>query len=317
MSGTIKIGISGWTYDGWRGAFYPKDLPYHRELEHASRQVSSIEINGTFYGLQSPKSYAAWHDKVPDDFAFSVKAPGFITHVKRLKNVETPLANFFANGVFRLEKKLGPILWQLPPSLKFDAGLLEAFLGLLPHDTNAAARLARRHDSIVDERCDASPGENRPLRHALEVRHASYRDPRFFSILRRAGVALVTADTAGKWPYFEELTADFAYARLHGDEEIYVSGYTSKALRAWAAKIRAWIRGGKDAYVYFDNDRKVRAPFDAMSLMRLLRCGGAPLVAAKTACTPVRAEHLTFGVNFSSSAPLRRPSAKTCTEEGR
>ena len=270
MNGQIKIGISGWTYDGWRGTFYPKDLPHARELAHASRQVGSIEINGTFYALLSPKSYAAWHDKVPDDFTFSVKAPGFITHVKRLKNVETPIANFFANGIFRLEKKLGPILWQLPPSLKFDPGLLSEFLALLPRDTDAAARLARRHDSIVDGRYDPSPGQNRPLRHALEVRHASYRDPRFSHILRKAGVALVTADTAGKWPYFEEPTADFAYARLHGDEKIYVSGYTPKALRGWAAKIRAWSRGGKDVFVYFDNDVKVRAPFDAMSLAKLL-----------------------------------------------
>ncbi len=291
MSGRIKIGISGWTYDGWRGTFYPKDVPHSRELDYASRQVSSIEINGTFYGLQSPKSYTAWHDKVPDNFTFSVKAPGFITHVKRLKNVETPIANFFANGIFRLKQKLGPILWQLPPSLKFDAKLLSEFLELLPGDTHAAARLARRHDTIVDERCDLSPGENRPLRHALEVRHASYRDPRFLPILRRAGVALVTADTAGKWPYFEGATADFTYARLHGDEKIYVSGYTPKALRGWAAKIRAWSRGGRDAFVYFDNDVKVRAPFDAMSLSKLLADGAARPGARARAARAARAVH--------------------------
>ena len=165
--------------------------------------------------------------------------------------------------------------------------MLSEFLGLLPRDTHAAARLARRHDSIVDERCDLTPGENRPLRHALEVRHASYRDPRFFPILRKAGVALVSADTAGKWPYFEEPTADFVYARLHGDEKIHVSGYTPKALRGWAAKIHAWSRGGKDVFVYFDSDVKVRAPFDAMSLAQLLSLDGAARPGARA--QPTRA----------------------------
>jgi uncharacterized protein YecE (DUF72 family) len=168
----------------------------------------------------------------------------------------------------------------LPPSLRFDPALLEDFLALLPRDTRAASVLARGHDGVVDARCELEPGRNRPLRHALEVRHESYADPRFFPMLRRAGVAVVTADTAGKWPYFEEPTADFAYARLHGDEELYASGYTSTALRAWAAKLRAWSVAGRDVYVYFDNDAKVRAPRDAISLARLLglgpRVSGAP-----------------------------------------
>jgi uncharacterized protein YecE (DUF72 family) len=270
MTGKIRIGISGWTYDGWRGTFYPRGLTRARELAYATRRLTSLEINGTFYSLQSPKSYGSWRDQAPEDFVFAVKAPRFITHIKRLEDVETPLANFFANGLFRLGNKLGPILWQLPPSLRFDRERLARFLRLLPRDTRAAAELARDHDAVVDGRCEVEPGENRPVRHALEVRHESYRDPRFIALLRRAGVALVAADTAGKWPFFEEPTADFVYARLHGDEELYASGYTPKALRVWADRIRRWSAAGRDVYVYFDNDVKARAPFDAMSLSRLL-----------------------------------------------
>src|SRR6185312_505357 len=266
MAGRIRIGISGWTYEGWRGAFYPPGLPRSRELAYATARLSSLEINGTFYSLQKPSSYSAWREQAPEDFTYAVKAPRFITHVKRLRGVETPVANFFANGLFRLREKLGPILWQLPPSLRFDPGLIEDFLALLPKDTWAASVTAHGHDAAVDGRCELDPGAKRPLRHALEVRHESFRDPRFVPLLEKAGVALVDADTAGKWPRFEEPTADFVYARLHGDEELYASGYTPSALRAWAEKLKRWTRQGRDAYVYFDNDMKVRAPHDAMAL---------------------------------------------------
>lgn len=276
MNGRIRIGISGWTYDGWRGAFYPPGLPRARELAYATARLSSLEINGTFYSLQRPSSYSAWREQAPSDFVYAVKAPRFITHVKRLKNVETPIANFFANGVFRLREKLGPFLWQLPPSLRFDPGLIRDFLELLPRDTWAASAAAHGHDDAVEGRVELDPGGKRPLRHALEVRHESFRDPRFLDLLSRARVALVAADTAGKWPRFEELTAGFAYARLHGDQELYASGYTPGALRSWAEKFREWSRGGRDVYVYFDNDAKVRAPHDAMALMHLLGLGPEP-----------------------------------------
>jgi uncharacterized protein YecE (DUF72 family) len=283
-----RIGISGWTYPPWRGVFYPRGLPQREELAFASRQVNSIEINGTFYSLQKPASYAAWARQTPPGFRFAVKGPRFITHVRRLRDPRLPLANFFASGVLALGAKLGPILWQLPPSFRYDPGRIEAFLALLPRDTHAAGRLARGHDDHV-ARAWLRPGPRRRLRHALEVRHASFETPEFIAQLRRHRVALVIADTAGRWPYLEDITADFVYLRLHGDERIYVSGYTPAALRRWAVRIAAWRnggapagtrrvgpaskarKGGRNIYVYFDNDVKTRAPFDAIALARRLR----------------------------------------------
>jgi uncharacterized protein YecE (DUF72 family) len=288
---TVRIGISGWTYPPWRGVFFPKGLPHRRELEFASRQVNSIEINGSFYSLQRPESYQAWHDAAPRDFVFSVKGGRFITHLKRLKGVETPLANFFASGVLCLNEKLGPILWQLPPSFRFDQDRLASFFDLLPRDTTAAAKLARKHDARVKGRAWTTSGRQRPIRHALEVRHASFETEDFIALLREYDIALVVADTAGKWPFIEDVTSDFIYVRLHGDEELYVSGYTEAALKEWARKIRAWAKGGsprrtrrigpaaspakrgRDVFVYFDNDVKVRAPYDAMALAHWLGLG--------------------------------------------
>ena len=286
----IRIGISGWRYAPWRGTFYPRGWPQRRELEYAARHVSSVELNGTFYSLQRRESFQAWYDAVPAGFLFAVKGGRFITHMKRLRDVETPLANFFASGVLRLRDKLGPILWQLPPTQSFDEARLDAFFRLLPRDTHAAAALARRHDRRVPRpwlRADA----RRPLRHALEVRHESFRDPRVVTLLRRHGIGLVVADTAGRWPFMEDITADFVYARLHGDSELYVSGYTDDALAVWARRVRVWAAGGtppgagligppaarraagRDVFVYFDNDAKVRAPFDATALSARLGLG--------------------------------------------
>ena len=265
----LHIGISGWTYPGWRGSFYPAGLAHHRELEYASRRFSSIEINGSFYALQRPASYQRWSAQTPDDFVFAVKGSRFITHMKKLGGVEIALANFFASGMLALGPKLGPLLWQLPPTLPFQAGRLHAFFDLLPRTTAQAAALAAGHDERMDGRAWTSTDADRPLRHALEVRHDSYHDPAFVALLRERDVAVVIADTAGKWPLLEALTADFVYIRLHGDQELYVSGYSDEALDMWAAKIRAWSGGGtgrQDVFVYFDNDVKVRAPFDAMAL---------------------------------------------------
>ena len=262
-----RIGVSGWRYPPWRGDFYPRGLAQRRELEYASRQLSSIEINGSFYALQRPESYASWAEQTPEGFVFSVKGGRFITHMKKLRGVEMPLANFFASGVLALGPKLGPILWQLPPNLGFDAERMEAFLSLLPSTTAAAAQLATQHDERMAGRAWLTTDADRPLRHAVEVRHASFDSPSFLSMLREHEVAIVTADTAGKWPMIRTPTTDFAYVRLHGAEELYVSGYTGEALDRWASKVRQWDR---DTYVYFDNDVKVRAPFDALALMERL-----------------------------------------------
>lgn len=228
---TIRIGISGWRYAPWRGEFYPPGLVQRRELEYAAGCFPTIEINGSFYSLQSPDSYTAWHDATPDDFVFAVKGPRYITHLKRLRDVERPLANFLASGVLRLGGKLGPMLWQLPPTLKFDEALIDAFLSALPRDTDAALSLARRRDvALMRGRSALAIDRNRPLRHALEVRHDSFLDRRFVQLLRRHRTALVVADTAGRWPYLEDVTADFLYLRLHGDAQLYVSGYSDDAL---------------------------------------------------------------------------------------
>jgi uncharacterized protein YecE (DUF72 family) len=280
-----RIGISGWVYAPWRGVFYPKDVTQKRELEYASRRLNSIEINGTFYSLQRPASFQAWYDGTPADFVFTMKGGRFITHMKRLRDVEIPLANFFAQGLLKLKEKLGPILWQFPPNFAFDEARFAEFFELLPRTTLDAAKLATKHDPKLKGRTWTTADAGRPMRYAVEVRHESFRDPRFIALLRKHGVALVVADTAGKWPQMEDVTADFIYARLHGDEQLYVSGYSDDALDWWAARFRAWREGneppdakrvvdrpatkattGRDVFVYFDNDVKVRSPFDAMNL---------------------------------------------------
>jgi uncharacterized protein YecE (DUF72 family) len=282
--GEVRVGISGWTYPPWRGVFYPADLPHRRELEFAASRMNSVEINGSFYSLQRPSSYRGWFEQTPDDFVFSVKGGRFITHMKKLADVDTPLANFFGSGVLALEHKLGPLLWQLPPMLGFDPDRLAAFFGRLPRTVGEAARVAEHHDARLRHGAVTTTSADRPLRHAVEVRHRSYETPEFVQLLRQHDVALVVADTAGKWPFLEDVTSDFVYVRLHGSQELYVSGYDDDALDWWAARVRAWASGGsstdartigppaepepagRDVYVYFDNDVKVRAPFDAMAL---------------------------------------------------
>lgn len=264
------VGTSGWRYPPWRGRFYPSGLPQRRELEYMSRQVSSIEINGSFYALQRPENYRAWAAETPDDFVFSVKGPRFVTHLKQLRDVRVPVANFLASGVLALGPKLGPLLWQLPPRMRFDPDRVGEFLALLPATTGEAAALAAEHDERLEGRVHLETDADRPLWHAVEPRHESFRDPAFTQLLRDNGIALVVADSAGTWPVFDEVTADFCYARLHGDEELYASGYTPEALDSWAAKVRGWRDGGRDAFVYFDNDIKVHAPYDAIGLAERL-----------------------------------------------
>jgi uncharacterized protein YecE (DUF72 family) len=282
-TGNIRVGVSGWRYPPWRGVFFPKGLRQKDELSFAASSFRSIEINGTFYRLQRPDSFARWHDETPDDFVFTVKAPRYITHVRRLKDIEAPMANFIASGLLRLGHKLGPILWQFPPRLKFDSALFDSFLTRLPQDSDQAIALGRRHDGFMQSRVWLQADKSRPLRHAIEIRNESFRSPAFIALLQHHRTALVCADTV-QWPRMMDITADFVYCRLHGSEVLYASGYDDAALDAWAARAKAWASGrepedaervakpaklapqGRDVFIFFDNDVKVRAPANAASL---------------------------------------------------
>jgi uncharacterized protein YecE (DUF72 family) len=267
----VRVGISGWRYPAWRGDFYPKGLAQRRELAYAAEHLTSIEINGSFYSLQRPTSYAAWRADATmarPGFVFSVKGPRYVSHLKRLRDVEAPLANFFASGVLALGASLGPVLWQLPERLRFDAGVLDAFLRLLPGTTAEAAALAQRHDDKVPEdRALTTAQSDQPIRYALEFRSPTFATAEAYAVLRRHAVATVYADTAGRWPKVDEDTGTIRYVRLHGDQELYASGYTDRSLDQWAERCRAWAVAGQEVYVYFDNDMKGYAPHDAMRLI--------------------------------------------------
>ena len=286
MSGHVRIGISGWRYPGWRGVFYPPKLPQRSELAFAARKFNSIEINGTHYSLQRPDYFAQWAAETPDDFVFAVKGSRFITHMKKLQNVEEALANFFAQGVLRLGKKLGPVLWQLPPQVVFAPAKLEAFFKLLPRTMKEAAGIASAHGPKLHGRAyttEKRGASKLAIRHCMEIRHESFAVPEFIQLLRKHRIGLVVADTV-EWPLLMDVTADFVYCRLHGSEQLYASGYDDVALDLWADRVAAWASGGnvphgrfasaerskkvptRDVYVYFDNDMKVRAPFDASGL---------------------------------------------------
>lgn len=281
--GNVRIGLSGWRYKGWRGVFYPKGLAQRRELEFASREFNTIELNGSFYSLQRPKSFAQWSAETPDTFEFAIKGSRYITHMLRLRGVETPLANFFAQGLLKLGSKLGPILWQFPPNFAFDPDRLKQFLSMLPKTHREAAKMGSLHDERLDQRSWLNIERDAPLRHAIEIRHETFVCERFVKLLRRHRIALVVADTV-EWPLLMDITADFVYCRLHGSEELYASGYDDQALDVWAHRVATWATGGevrdgrkasnrdapkrqkRNVYVYFDNDKKVRAPFDASNL---------------------------------------------------
>jgi len=241
----VRVGISGWTYRGWRGDFYPNGLPQREELAHAASRMTSIEINGSFYALQKPTSYQKWRDQTPDDFVFAVKGSRFISHMKRLADAEEPLKRFFDSGVWELGHKLGPILWQLPETIQYDEERLATFFDQLPRTSPTGAE----------------------VRYALEFRSKTFEQPAAYSLLREHRIACVLADAAGRWPKVEEDTADFRYVRLHGDAELYTSGYDDRSLDAWARKIKGW---GQDTFVYFDNDAKGYAPHDAERLIQRL-----------------------------------------------
>ncbi len=243
---TIRVGIGGWVFAPWRGIFYPPGLTQARELSHASRQVTAIEINGTFYGSQKPASFRRWHDETPDDFMFSLKGPRFVTHRRDLATAGPSIERFFASGVLELGEKLGPVLWQFAPFLRFDEEGFAGFLALLPREI-----------------------EGRRLRHVVEVRHASFAAPGFPELLRRHGVAVALVDDE-KYPMIDEITADFVYARLRRCVPEEPAGYSPDALDAWAGRSRQWCADGRDCFVYFINGAKVRAPAAAQALLQRL-----------------------------------------------
>ncbi|MEA2776452.1 MAG: hypothetical protein QOF90_1858 [Acetobacteraceae bacterium] len=283
--GTIRVGISGWTYSPWRGIFYPKGLKREQELAYAASHLRAIEINGTFYGMQRPDAFGSWADQVPADFVFSVKGPRYITHMLRLRDPLVPLANFVASGLLRLGIHLGPILWQFPANFRFSPARIEPFLKMLPRDTAAAAALGRRHDNKLRAPAWLEVESRRPIRHAFEIRHDSFRCQQFIDLLRSHDVGLVCSDSV-EWPRLMDVTSDFIYCRLHGAKELYASNYDNAALDEWGRRIKAWAGGGepddaervggrarsrkRDVFVFFDNDRKVRAPANAMELIRRL-----------------------------------------------
>ncbi len=287
--GRIRVGISGWRYAPWRGVFYPQGLTQARELEYASRELPVIELNGSFYALQTPERYARWAADTPTGFVFTVKAPRYITHIRRLEDPLEPMANFMASGLFELGPKLGPILWQFPPSMRFDAEKFEAFLALLPHTAAEAKALAKQRSSRMRGKESLEPASRQKFRHAIEVRNDSFVDPAFIAMLRKYKAALVVADTGGRWPEYEDLTADFVYVRLHGADELYESGYTEKQLDDWARRVRSWAKGAqrrgarlmsdkaapkraaRDVFCFFDNTAKIAAPANAQRLRKKLK----------------------------------------------
>ena len=291
--GAIRIGISGWRYKGWRGVFYPEKLQQRRELEYASRQFNTIEINGTFYSLQHPTSFVRWAAETPDDFVFAVKGSRFITHMKKLRGVDEAFANLLASGLLALGAKFGPMLWQFPPQQRFEPERFAAFFRGLPRSTGEAATLARGCSDRMLGRSVLTASVDVPLRHAVEIRNESFCVPEFVALLREYDIGLVAADTV-EWPLLLDVTASLVYVRLHGSEQLYASGYSEAAIELWAQRVVAWARGetpapepsaaernaarrigvetaevrARDVFVYFDNDIKVRAPFDAIALRR-------------------------------------------------
>ena len=260
-SGNIRVGIGGWVFEEWRGTFYPKGLSQKRELEYAGQHLTSIEINGTYYGSQKPESFARWRSETPDGFVFSVKGPRFATNRGVLAEAGSTIERFFNSGVTELKDKLGPINWQFLPTKKFDPADFEAFLKLLPGEASGL-----------------------PIRHVVEVRHESFRVPEFVTLLRKYEVATVLTDKAG-FPEIADVTAPFVYIRLQRSAEKVATGYPPKELDAWAARAGAWAAGGapadpkpiaapekkppksRDVFIYMINGFKPKAPAAAMALI--------------------------------------------------
>ena len=275
MPPRIHVGTSGWSYPHWNGRFFPVGLPASRRLRFAAERMDALEINTTFYGSRRPETFVAWRDDVADlaGFRFAVKGSRYITHMKKLRGVEIALANFFATGPLLLGDALGPILWQLPPQLGFDAELLAAFFDLLPRDAQSAQRLAARHDARFAGKATTERGPGLParagLRYAVEPRHETFDSDGFVELCTRSDVAIVHADTAGRHVALERAGASHAYIRLHGSRKLYASRYTDAELAAWAARLRRLDVA--EAHVFFDNDARAHAPHDAARLRDLVR----------------------------------------------
>lgn len=285
-AGRIRIGLSGWSYEGWRGDFYPAGLPRKGELAHVTERFPTLEVNGTFYSLSTPRAMKSWYETAPEGFSYAVKGSRFITHNKKLGDIEEPMANFMASGILELREKLGPILWQLGRNPHFDAERMDRFFSMLPKDLDEVAAMAR-HATLDRPRSVDRVGGNHRVRHVIELRHQSYFVDEMVDIARRHGVALAFSD-ASEWPYTEEVTAGFVYLRLHGPGKLYSSGYSRSQLEGWAERIRLWSEGSepsdaqtitdrtpprrktRDVYVYFDNDAGGHAPRDATRLIELL-----------------------------------------------
>ena len=262
--GTVRIGIGGWTFEPWRGLFYPAGLPQRRELEYAAGKLTTIEVNGTYYGSQKPESFAKWHDETPAGLVFSLKAPRFATNRRALAEAGQSIERFFASGVLNLKDKLGPINWQFLPTKKFDPKDFEAFLKLLPKSI-----------------------EGRPIRHAVEVRHDSFKTAEFIGMARAHGVAVVTA-VDSDYPQIADTTAPFVYARIMGTREAEPLGYSPASLDLWAKRVRRWASGGipegletvtapeprktgRDVFLYVISGFKARNPAAAVALIDRLR----------------------------------------------
>ena len=265
MSGNIRIGVGGWTYEPWRGTFYPEKLVQKRELEYASRQLTSIEINGTFYGSQKPETFAKWHDETPDGFVFALKAPRYATHRSDLSGAGPTIKRFVTGGILELKDKLGPINWQLMPTTQFNPVAVEGFLKLLPEEAGG-----------------------RTLRHAIEARHNSFRVPEFVALARQYGVAIVVAGDS-KYPEIADISTDFVYARLQTGDDQCETAYEPAELDAWAGRLKTWAAGGapdglpimdkthpapntpRDVFAFIIHEGKVRAPAGAMALIERVK----------------------------------------------
>lgn len=283
--GRVRVGTSGWTYDSWQDVFFPEGLARRRRLEYLASRLDTAEVNGTFYSLQRASSFRGWADATPEHFRFAVKGSRYITHMKKLRDVDEALGRFLASGLLALGPKLGPVLWQLPANLGWDAERVEQFLRRLPRTTGQMAEQAAGHTDGVPDPCTVAD-QDRPVRYALEARHPSFRSAEAVQLLRDHEVALVVSDGAGEFPRFDDVTADLVYVRLHGQGELYAGAYDDRTLDGWAARIREWAAGrvpateetiapddlgpersaGRDVVAYFDNDAQGHAPRDALAL---------------------------------------------------
>lgn len=272
--GELRIGVSGWNYPEWRGVVYQEGLVQRRELEFVGERLNSIEINGTFYSLQSPNSFRKWAAETPESLIFALKGSKFITHQKKLVEVRGPLANFFASGPLLLGRTLGPILWQFAPWFRFDREVIEQFLLLLPKTTADAAELAQENTIKDPAKASTELVADIELKYAFEPRHETFFTGEFEDLLRQYHAAFAISDTAGKFDSGSEPTADHVYIRLHGGEELYLSSYSDEDLNEWAKRIERLRKSStgkeRDVYVYFDNTMAGHAFFNAVTLTEKL-----------------------------------------------